>query len=376
MRKDTYLLMQLNIICVLLSLIGATAVFRHPTWFWRECNAGACGRYQAMGGDGAGSTFVSPVLAAWVHAYRRDTGLAIKYQPVGSVTGVTLIKSKRVDFGASDVPLEADDLGAARMIQFPVVIGGVVPVINLRGIGPGQLKLTGPVLADIFLGKIAYWDDRAIADLNPQLALPSQAIVPLHRGGDSGTRRIFCDYLTKVSQDWKRDALAESAAPVVGGIGAKGNELVAEFAAAREGAIGYVEYAYAKQHKLAYALLQNPDGEFVAPSNRNFRAAADDAGWLKAPASQALLTDRPGRESWPITGSTFLLVYKEQGNSEAAMEMFRFFDWIYRYGATLADDLDYAPIPQKVAQLVENEWVDVRMRDGRSVWPGWSIVSH
>jgi len=375
MRKDDYLLIQLNIMCVLLSMVGATALFRHPNWFWRECSAGACDRSPAIGGGGAGSTFVSPVLAAWTHVYRRDAGLSIKYQSLSSLTGVTLIKSKRVGFAASDVPLEADDLGAERMVQFPIVTGGVVPVINLRGIGPGRLKLTGAVLADIFLGKIAYWDDRAIANLNPQLALPSEAIVPVHRAADSGTRHIFCDYLAKVSADWRSDELAESIAPVIGSIGARGNEFVAEFTAAREGAIGYVEFTYAKQHKLAYALLQNRDGEFVAPSNRSFRAAVENTDRSKPPALPAQPIDRPGRESWPITGSTFLLVYRDQGESEAALAMFRFFDWIYRDGAALADDLDYAPIPQAVAQVVENQWAEVRTRDGRPVWRGWNTVS-
>jgi phosphate transport system substrate-binding protein len=374
MRKDAYLLMQVSIICALLSMIGATALLRHPNWFGQECNSDACDPYQGMGGDGAGSTFASPVLAAWTRAYRRNTGLTIKYQPVGSITGITMIKSRRIDFGASDVPLQAEDLGDARMVQFPVIIGGVVPVVNLRGIGPGQLKLTGPVLADIFLGKIAYWDDKAIADLNPQLGLPSQQIIPVHRAADSGTRQIFFDYLAKVSPAWKRDALAGNAAQVVGGIGTKGNELVAAFTAAREGAIGYVEYAYAKQDKLAYVLLQNREGEFVAPSNRSFSAAAANAGWSQAPALPVLLTDRPGRGSWPIAGSTFLLVHRDQGESEAAVKMFRFFDWIYRDGAAFADDLDYAPIPRNVAQLAENEWAEVRMRDGRQVWPGSNSV--
>jgi phosphate transport system substrate-binding protein len=318
--------------------------------------------------SGAGSTFVSPILAAWAHAYRTNTGLSINYQPVGSVTGIMLIKSKRVDFGASDAPMKADDLSAADMIQFPIVIGGVVPVVNLRAIGPGQLKLTGPVLADIFLGKIAYWDDRAIADLNPRLELPHRAIVPVHRAADSGTRYIFSDYLAKLSREWKNNPPANGLAQVLAGIGSRGNELVSAFTASREGAIGYVEYTYAKQHKLAYVLLENREGAFVAPNIQSFKSAAANADWSKTPAFRAVLTDQPGKESWPIAGATFVLVYKSQNKSEAAVDMLRFFDWVYRNGTSLAGDLDYAPIPQNAVQVIENSWLDIKTRDGRPVW--------
>jgi phosphate transport system substrate-binding protein len=326
--------------------------------------------------SGAGSTFVSPVFATWVDAYKKKTGLSINYRPVGSVTGIMLIKGNRIDFGTSDAPLKAEDLSGAAMIQFPLVIGGVVPVVNVRGIEPGQLKLTGPILADIYLGKITYWNDKAIADLNPELTLPNQPIVPVHRAGDSGTRYIFSDYLAKVSPEWKRTSGVNSLVEVLSSIGDKGNGLVAAFIAARTGAIGYVEYAYAKQRKLAYVLMQNHDGAFVAPSNQSFRSAITGVEWSGSRALQTLLTDQPGKESWPITGSTFVLVYRNQRSSEEAVEMLKFFDWVYRDGTALANDLDYAPIPQNVVQLVENTWVDIRARDGRPVWSGANVPPH
>jgi phosphate transport system substrate-binding protein len=320
--------------------------------------------------SGAGSTFALPVMATWTRAYQTDTGLIVRYRPVGSVTGIMLIKNKRIDFGTTDAPMKPDELDAADMIQFPLVIGGVVPVVNIRALGPGQLRLTGPVLAQIFLGKIAYWDDPAITDLNPQLGLPHQPIVPVHRAGDSGTRYIFSDYLAKVSPEWKDNLRTDSPPPVLAGTGSSGSELVAAFTAAREGAIGYVEYAYAKQHKLAYVLLQNRDGQFVAPSVRSFKAAAANADWSNAPLFQLLLTNQPGQESWPISGSTFVLIYKEQYQLESGVAMFRFFDWVYRNGVDLADDLDYAPIPRTVVQLIEEQWAGVKARDGGPVWFG------
>jgi len=266
--------------------------------------------------------------------------------------------------------MKPDELDAARMIQFPLVIGGVVPVVNIRAVGPGQLRLTGPVLAEIFLGKFAYWDDRAIADLNPQLELPHQPIVPVHRAGDSGTRYIFSDYLEKVSPEWRDSVRANSPGQVLASTGSSGNELVAAFTASREGAIGYVEYAYAQQHKLTYVLLQNRDGQFVAPSVRSFKSAAANADWSNAPSFQLLLTNQLGQESWPIARSTFVLIYKQQYQLESGVAMFRFFDWVYRNGVNLADDLDYAPVPRPVVELIEKQWVEVKTRDGRPLWFG------
>jgi phosphate transport system substrate-binding protein len=317
--------------------------------------------------SGAGSTFALPVLATWARAYLTETGLIVRYRAVGSATGIKLIKSSKIDFGASDAPMKPDELDAADMIQFPLVIGGVVPVVNIRAVGPGQLRLSGPVLAKIFLGKIAYWDDRAIADLNPQLELPHQPIVPVHRAGDSGTRYIFSDYLAKVSPEWKDRPQLNSPAQVLAGIGSSGSELIAAFTAAREGAIGYVEYTYAKEHKLAYVLLENDEGNFVAPSVRSFKSAAANADWSNAPSFQLLLTNQRGQESWPIAGSTFVLTYKHQYQPDSGAAMFQFFNWVYRNGVNLADDMDYAPIPHPVVQLIEKQWAGVKARDGGPV---------
>jgi phosphate transport system substrate-binding protein len=321
--------------------------------------------------SGAGSTFALPVLATWTRTYLTNTGSVVRYQPVGSAMGIRWIKSRKIDFGTSDAPVKANELEATGMIQFPLVIGGVVPVVNIRAVGPGQLRLTGPVLAQIFLGKITYWDDPAIVNLNPQLGLPHQPIVPGHRAADSGTRYIFSDYLAKVSSEWKDNLRAPaSPAQVLAGTGSSGNELVAVFTAGREGAIGYVEYAYAKRHKLAYVLLQNREGEFVAPSVRSFKSAAANADWSNTPSFQLLLTNQPGQESWPIAGSTFVLTYKEQYQLDSGIAMFSFFDWVYRNGVGLADDLDYAPIPHPVVQLIEKQWAEVKARDGGPVWFG------
>jgi len=334
--------------------------------------AGQCLGYtvSAASLSGAGSTFALPVLSTWAHAYLSDTGLVVRYRPVGSVTGIKLIKNNRIDFGASDAPMKPDELDAAGMIQFPLVMGGVVPVVNITAVGPGQLRLTGPVLAKIFLGKIAYWDDRAIADLNPQLELPHLPVVPVHRARDSGTRYIFSDYLAKVSPEWKEILGPNSGPQFLAGLGSSGNELVSAFTASREGAIGYVEYAYAKQHQLAYVLLQNRDGEFVAPSLQSFKAAASNADWAKAPSFQLLLTNQPGRQSWPIAGSTFVLTHKHQHQEDPGVAMFKFFDWVYRNGVDLADELDYAPIPPPVVDLIEKQWAEIKTRDGQPVWFG------
>jgi phosphate transport system substrate-binding protein len=313
---------------------------------------------------GAGSTFVYPILAKWAEAYKKGTGLSINYQPIGSAGGIWLIKNKSVDFGASEAPLKQEELAMTAILQFPIVVGGVVPVVNLGGIMPGELKLTGPVLADIYLGKITSWKDKTIADLNPNLNLPDQAIVPVHRAADSGTRHIFDDYLAKVSAEWRTyggggfNRLLEFR----GGVGSKGNDAVAVFVAATAGSIGYVEYAYVKQYKLAYVLMKNRDGGFVAPSNQTFESAVANA------AQYMRLTDQAGEQSWPITGSTFVLAYKNQEKPEAAAEMLKFFDWAYRNGMTLVDDLDYAPIPQNVVELVERAWAEIKLSDGRPAW--------
>jgi phosphate transport system substrate-binding protein len=317
---------------------------------------------------GAGSTFVYPVLAKWAQAYEAVTGVTIDYQAVGSGVGIRQIKSRTVDFGASDAPLRPQELAAAGLIQFPIVVGGVVPVVNVEGIGPGQLRLTGSVLADIYLGKITKWNARAISDLNPGLALPDQAIIPIHRADGSGTTFILADYLARVSATWRDEIGVNTAVAFPTGIGAKGNEGVAGFTARIKGAIGYVEHAYAIRSNLAHVSLQNRDGEFVTPSRQAFQAAVANADWAAAPAFRALLAHQPGQQTWPITGATFALIYKQQQRRLTAIEMLRFFDWSYRAGAKLADELQYVPMPKDVAQMIESAWAEVTDAHGQPAW--------
>jgi phosphate transport system substrate-binding protein len=318
--------------------------------------------------QGAGSTFVYPVLAKWAEAYEAMTAVTIDYQAVGSGVGIRQIKSRTVDFGASDAPLRPDELAAAGLIQFPIVVGGVAPVVNVEGIGPGQLRLTGSVLADIYLGKITKWNAAAIRDLNPGLALPDQAIIPIHRADGSGTTFILADYLARVSPTWRDEIGVNTAVAFPTGIGAKGNEGVAGFTARTRGAIGYVEHAYAIRSKLASAALQNRDGEFVTPSRQAFQSAVDNADWAAAPAFYALFAHQRGKQTWPITGATFALIYKQQPRRPTAIEMLRFFDWPYRAGAKLAQELQYVPVPKDAAQMIESAWAQVTDAQGQPAW--------
>jgi phosphate transport system substrate-binding protein len=318
--------------------------------------------------SGAGSTFVFPVLTKWADAYRKAAGVSINYQSVGSGAGIKQIKGKSIDFGASDAPLQPKELAAAGLIQFPIAIGGVVPVINVKGIAAGQLKLTGRILADIFLGKIEKWNDQVIRDLNPGINLPDQAIVPVFRSDGSGTTYVLADYLAKASSEWRDKIGASTVIEFPRGIGGKGNEGVAIFTASTSGSIGYVEYAYAKQNNLAYVLLKNREGMFVAPNLESFQSAAANAEWESATAFYVLLTDQRGSRSWPITGSTFVLVYKNQQKPDTATTMLKFFDWAYRNGAALAESLDYVLVPPEVVQLVEGTWSEIKEPDGRPAW--------
>jgi len=319
---------------------------------------------------GAGSTFVYPVLAKWADAYRARSGTRINYQAVGSGVGIWQIKSRTVDFGASDAPLRPEELDAAGLIQFPIVVGGVVPVVNLEGIGPGQLRLTGAVLADIYLGKIVKWNARAIIDLNPGLALPDQAIIPIHRVDGSGTTFVFTDYLARVNAEWKSKVGAGMAVEFQTGIGAKGNEGVAGLMSWTKGAIGYVEHAYAIRSQLAYVSLKNGDGEFVRPSRESFQSAVANANWVGAPAFYAALTDRPGSQTWPITGATFVLIYKQQQKRPTAVEMLKFFDWSFHAGTRLTDELEYVPMPKDVVRLIQSAWNEVKDARGQATWSG------
>ena len=327
-----------------------------------------CGPARSEEVFGAGSTFVYPVLARWAEAYKAKAGTKIDYQAVGSSVGIRQIKSRTVDFGASDAPLRPEELAAAGLIQFPIVVGGVVPVVNLEGIGPGQLRLTGAVLADIYLRKIVKWNAKAITDLNPGLALPDQAIIPIHRVDGSGTTFVLADYLARISAEWKNKIGVGMAVEFPSGIGAKGNEGVAGLLSWTKGAIGYVEHAYAIRSKLAYVSLKNHDGEFVRPSRQSFQSAVANANWAGALAFYASLADQPGSQTWPIAGATFALIYKQQQKRSVAIEMLKFFDWSFHAGTRLANELEYVPMPKDVVQLIRSTWDEVKDSRGRPTW--------
>src|SRR5882672_1287347 len=320
---------------------------------------------------GAGATFPYPIYAKWAEAYRQKTGVGLNYQSIGSGGGIKQIRAKTVDFGASDAPLKADELAKDGLIQFPMVMGGVVPVVNIDGVQPGRMKLTGPVLADIYLGKISKWNDARIASLNGDLKLPDQAITVVHRADGSGTTFIFTNYLSKVSNEWK-DKVGNNASvswPAPTSSGGKGNEGVASFVQRIKGAIGYVEYAYAKQNKMAYTLLQNKDGAFVAPNDKTFQSAAAGADWKNAPGFYEILTDEPGKNSWPITGATFILMHKAQADGEKAKEVLKFFSWAYQNGEQMALELDYIPMPGDVVNLVQSAWkAEIKDPSGKAIW--------
>jgi phosphate transport system substrate-binding protein len=318
---------------------------------------------------GAGATFPYPIYAKWAEAYNVKTGNKLNYQSIGSGGGIRQIQNKTVDFGATDMPLKPEELDRIGLLQFPTVVGGDVPVVNLPGIKPGDLKLTGPVLADIYLGKIKKWNGQDIASLNPGIKLPDQDITVVHRSDGSGTTFIWVNYLSKVSQEWK-DKVGEGTSvnwPV--GVGGKGNEGVASYVQRINGAIGYVEYAYALQNRLTHALIKNRDGNFVAPNIESFKAAAAGAQWDKAPGMYLILTDQSGKNSWPISGATFILVYKTQEKADRAREVLKFFDWAYIDGDKLARDLDYVPLPDSVVKLIQSSWKSqIRDVSGKPVW--------
>jgi phosphate transport system substrate-binding protein len=305
---------------------------------------------------GAGATFPYPIYAKWAEAYKQKTGVGINYQSIGSGGGIKQIEAKTVDFGASDKPLEPKDLDANGLLQFPVIMGGVVPVVNIEGIGPGQLKLNGTALANIYLGVIKKWDDPAIKALNPGLKLPDRAISVVHRSDGSGTTFIFTHYLSEVSAAWKKNVGEDASVAWPTGVGGKGNEGVASYASRINGGIGYVEYAYALQNKLSFVLLQNRAGNFVKPDTATFQAAAASADWTKAPGFYLLLTNQGGAQSWPITGASFILIYKNQPKADTAREVLKFFEWAYHNGSQLAAQLDYVPMPDSVIKLVEETW--------------------
>ncbi len=342
--------------------------------------AAGCGRQAAPTGgkrseiqsrvriNGAGATFPYPIYAQWADKYNELTGVEINYQSIGSGGGVQQIKAGTVNFGASDAPLTAEELNGAGLIQFPMVMGGVVPVVNLKGIKAGELKLSSGLLADIFLGKVKQWNDPAIAAENKGLNLPPTAVTVVRRADGSGTSWIFTNYLDKVSGEWRKNVGFGKAVDWPVGVGGKGNEGVAAYVQRIDGAIGYVEYAYALQNKMAHVRLKNRAGRFVEPSTRTFQAAAANADWEKAPGYYVVLTDQPGEDTWPITGASYIIIHKDQKNARLAKAMLGYFDWSYRHGGKMAEDLDYVPMPASVAELVRAEWRKSVTSGGKPVW--------
>lgn len=325
----------------------------------------ASGAVMAQDVTGAGATFPAPLYAKWADAYNKATSAKVNYQSVGSGAGIKQIRSKTVDFGASDMPLKDDELAKDGLLQFPTVIGGVVPVVNIKGIAPGQLKLTGQVLGDIYLGKITKWNDAAIAALNAGVALPDAEISVVRRADGSGTTFIFTNYLSKVNADWKAKVGDGTAVNWPTGAGGKGNEGVAAYVQRLPNSIGYLEYAYVKQNKLTYAQLKNRDGHYVSPSDSAFKAAAAGADWNKT--FFQVTTEQPGKDAWPITNPTYILMHKVQAKPEQAVASLKFFDWAFSNGDKLADDLDYVPLPDSVKALVRKQFAEIKDGAGKPV---------
>ncbi len=330
----------------------------------------AAGVASAVDISGAGATFPYPVYSKWAEAYKTKTGDGLNYQSIGSGGGIKQIKAATVTFGASDKPLEPKDLTDSGLLQWPMVIGGVVPVVNVPGIKAGALELDGPTLASIYMGEIAKWNDARIKALNPKVALPDLAIAPVYRSDGSGTNFLFTNYLSTVSPTFKSKIGANASVEWPTGIGAKGNEGVANMTTQTSGAIGYVEYAYAKQNAMAFVRLKNQAGKVVAPEASAFQAAAANADWEKADGFYLILTDQPGAASWPITGASFIIMYREPKDAAAAAAALRFFAWAYKDGTDLAKQLDYVPLPEKVVKLVEKTWTASIKSGGKPVWQG------
>jgi phosphate transport system substrate-binding protein len=318
--------------------------------------------------SGAGATFPAPVYAKWAETYKAQTGIGLNYQAIGSGGGIKQIKAKTVDFGASDKPLKPEELDAAGLYQFPTVMGGVVPIVNLPGVKPGQIKLTGPVLGQIFLGIVTKWNDPSIVKLNPGVKLPGLPITVVHRSDGSGTSFLFTSYLSMVNGNWASKVGASDSVAWPVGLGGKGNDGVAAFVKQTIGSIGYVEYAYAKKNGATYTLLQNKAGGYPQPVAASFAAAAAGADWTKAPGNYLLLLNQPGAKSWPITGATFILVYKNQDNAASGAEVLKFFDWAYKNGDAAAAALDYVPMPAAVKTLVRKQWIANVKAGGKPVY--------
>ncbi len=324
----------------------------------------------AFAGDiaGAGATFPAPVYAKWAETYRAQAGSSVNYQAIGSGGGIKQIKAKTVDFGASDKPLKPEELAASGLYQFPTVVGGVVPIINMPGLHSGQMRLNGDLLGAIFLGKITRWDDPKIKALNPRLKIPALPITVVHRSDGSGTSFMFTSYLTMKNVDWAKSVGASDSVQWPTGLGGKGNDGVSAFVKQTVGSIGYVEFAYAKQNLLPYALLANKDGKYPVPVAASFAAAASNAQWTKAPGNYLLLLDQAGANAWPITGATFILIYRNQTDAAQGASVLKFFDWAYKSGDADAAKLDYVPLPAPVKALVRHQWAAMISAGGKPVY--------
>ena len=318
---------------------------------------------------GAGATFPYPIYAKWAEAYKAQTGSGMNYQSIGSGGGIKQIQAKTVDFGATDAPLNDSELGLAGLTQFPAVIGGVVPVVNLNGVAPGQLKLDGKVLADIYQGKITKWNDPRIVADNAGVTLPADDITVVHRADGSGTTFIFTTYLSQVSADWKRSVGGDKAVAWPVGTGGKGNEGVASYVQRIKNSIGYVEYAYALQNKMTHTQVKNRDGQFVKPDDTSFKAAAANAKWDASKGFYEILTNEPGKDSWPITGATFILIYKSAEKVANATEVLKFFDWSFSNGDKLASEMDYVPLPTNLKNMIRDAWkAQIKDTSGKALW--------
>lgn len=324
---------------------------------------------QAAEATGAGATFPYPIYAKWAEAYKAASGIGVNYQSIGSGGGIKQIKSRIVDFGASDMPLKAEDLERAGLIQFPAIMGGVIPIVNLKGIKPGELKLTGQILGDIYLGKITRWRAPDIVALNPGLQLPAGDIAVVHRADGSGTTFLWTDYLSKVHPEFQKKVGTGTAVKWPAGLGGKGNEGVAANVQRIRGAIGYVEYAYATRNKITHTQLQNQEGQFVQPGDGSFQAAAAGAAWQTTPGMGVVLTNQPGLDSWPITGASFILMHKRQRKPETGREVLKFFEWAYKHGAGMATELEYVAMPAAVVEQVQQVWkTQLSDKAGKAIW--------
>lgn len=318
---------------------------------------------------GAGATFPYPVYAKWAQAYQKATGIQLNYQAIGSGGGIKQIEAKTVDFGASDKPLSPEELQQSHLMQFPTLIGGVVPVVNISKLQNQKLHLSGTVLADIYLGKIKKWNDPQIKSLNPELVLPDQIISVVHRSDGSGTTFLFTNYMNNISAAWKKQVGSNTAVSWPVGIGGKGNEGVAAYVQRINGSIGYVEFAYATQNKLNSIILENASGHFVSPSVETFEAAAKNAHWTKTSNFGEILTNQPGANSWPITGATFILMPTTTEDSAKTKAVLTFFDWSYKNGNNMALDLHYVPLPSQLVLLIKNAWeTQIKDHQNKPVW--------